>query len=345
MDPLFKKAMVLTDLHFGRSGNSIVALQDNMDCLAWAMDKALTWGAETCIFMGDWFDNRHSLNPVVVSASLDAMDALNAAFPRSYWFPGNHDLPFREKRDAASIEFARNLPNIKIIRDPLTVDGVTFLPWLVGDEHKTIKNLKSRYVFGHLEMAGFLLNSRVEMPDGEHVIKPDQFVGQEYVFTGHFHLRQSKRVGNTTVSYIGNPMPHNFTDAWDSDRGIMLLEWGKDPIFVNWDEAPLYRTVKLSELVADPDKYLKPKMTVRATMDIVLGYEEMQELRDTLLSAYGLRKLELVHPAKVETEQEFEQQVVYQSVDQIVEEGLKALDSAGLSKERLIEIYRSLAAD
>lgn len=339
-DNLFKKVMFFTDTHFGRSGNSPVANQDTLEFLDWAMDRALSWGAETCIFGGDWHDQRHTLHISTMHASLAGMDKINDAFKHIYWLPGNHDLLHREKRDIASIEFARNIKNIHIIRDPVTLSDVTFLPWLVGDEHKTVKAMKSRYVFGHLEMPGFKMNAAVVLPDSPHLLKHDQFTNQEYVFSGHFHIRQMEG----RVIYTGNSMPFNFSDASDADRGIMLLEWGKEPIFEAWADQPLYRTAKLSEILADPGSILRPKVTVRVTVDVPLAFEEAQEIRDALEAEYGIRKLELLHQtSQDEGDQEYTNEgVEFKSVDQMVIDGIMSVESVGISPERLATIYRSL---
>jgi hypothetical protein len=41
-------------------------------------------------------------------------------------------------------------------------------------------------------------------------------------------------------------------------------------------------------------------------------------------------------------DQEFKSDVEFQTVDQLVIKGLESIDSIGLSKDRLIEIYRNL---
>ncbi len=82
------------------------------------------------------------------------------------------------------------------------------------------------------------------------------------------------------VTYMGNAFPHNYADAWDDDRGMMVLEYGNEPKFVNWPDMPRYITIKVSELLEDPDKYLKPKMYVRVTLDIKISYEEANFVRD-----------------------------------------------------------------
>lgn len=338
MDQLFKKAVALTDVHFGRTGNSPQANQDNLDFIDWFIEEAKTWGADTCFMCGDWHDNRHSLHVSTMHYSLEGMQRLNDAFEKVWWIPGNHDLLYRNKRDVSSIEFARHLPNIQIVRKPTTIGGVTILPWLVNDEPKAVKNIKSRYVFGHLELPGFMMNAKVEMPHHANGITADDFEHNEYVFSGHFHFRQAKG----RVVYIGNTFPFNFADAWDDDRGMMLLEWGKEPFFKAWPDQPLFRTFKLSELLNNPDKYLRQKLTARCTLDIEISYEEAQIIKDTFIDSHGLRKMELVHMPRQTENQEFIGEVVFQTVDQIVIDGLMSVQSTGLKPNKLVEIYKAL---
>jgi DNA repair exonuclease SbcCD nuclease subunit len=340
MDNLFKKAATLTDVHFGRSSNSPVANQDNLDFIEWFIDKAQTEGCETCIMMGDWHDNRHSLHVSTMDYSLRGMEMLNSAFERVYWVPGNHDLLFRDKRDVSSIAFAKYLDKIQMIHEPITVGNVSILPWLVKDEQKAIKALKSRYIFGHLELnGGFQMNARVPMPDHPGNLAPDDFTRAEYVFTGHFHFRQAK----DNVIYTGNIYPFNFADAWDDDRGMMILEWGKDPVFHKWADQPLYRTMSLSQLLNEPDKMLCQKLTARVTLDLDISFEEAQVVRDEYISRYSMRKIELVHQGKKDMAmQDFAGDVNFQSVDQIVVEGLMSVQSDNFKPSKLVEIYRNL---
>lgn len=333
--------MTLTDLHFGRQGNSPQANQDTLDFIDWFIEEAKTWGAETCIMKGDWHDNRHNLNVLTMDYSLRGMQKLNDAFKVVHWLPGNHDLFYRDRRDVSSVAFAKHLPNIKVVNEPTTMGGVTLLPWLVGDEVKKLKHLKSRYVFGHLELPGFMMNAKVEMPSHDKGISSDDFnkLDQtEYVFSGHFHFRQTKG----KVIYTGNPFPFNFADAWDEDRGMMFLEFGKDPFFKAWPGQPLFRTMKLSELLDKPQFLLRDKMTARVSIDIDISYEEAQLIKETFMGEYGLRKVELVHQAKQDEMMEFGQDVIFQSVDQIVVDGLLSINSDSLNSQRLVEIYRAL---
>jgi DNA repair exonuclease SbcCD nuclease subunit len=335
---LFKKVAYFSDAHFGRRANSPVDLMDNINFIQWFIDEAKSRGCRHMIFGGDWHDHRNNLQVTTLHASLESLQLLNDAFEHCWFIPGNHDLFYRTSRDVSSIEFARNFENITIVREPTTLGDVTFLPWLVGDEAKTLKIPKSRYVFAHLEIPGFLMNAMVEMPDSDHAMKADRLKDHELVFTGHFHMRQSK--GN--VIYTGNVMPFNFGDAWDEDRGAMFLDWGGEPDFVAWPDQPLYRTMKLSELLDNPDKFLVRNLSARVTVDGDISYEEAQVIKEEFIAGYGLRKLELVHQHKTELQQEFSTEVAFQSIDQIVIDGLNSVTGTGLKPDRLIEIYRSL---
>lgn len=335
---LFKKAAVIADLHFGRASNAPIANQDNLDFLYWATDEARTWGAETCIMLGDWFDNRSSVGLQTMHCGLLGLETLSNSFQRSWFIPGNHDLFHRDRRDITSIEFAKHIPNVVMVNDPTKMQGVSFLPWLVQDEAKTLDLRDVRYVFGHLELPGFLLNARVVMPETAHTPDTKQFSQVDAVYTGHFHIRQWQK----QICYIGNIMPFNFNDDNDFDRGLMLLEWGREPLFKAWPGQPTYRSIKLTELLNDPAKVLKPNMTVKVAVDMALQYEEALEMRDALVNTYGLRKVELNH-CRDDIDQTYTQTSEgIQTVDQLVVQGLQSFDSTGLSKERLIEIYTKL---
>ena len=86
-------------------------------------------------------------------------------------------------------------------------------------------NVKSKYMFGHFELPNFYMNAMVMMPEtGE--LQSKHFVHQDYVFSGHFHKRQTQ--GN--VTYIGNSFPPNYADAWDDKRGMMIPTRWRTPI-------------------------------------------------------------------------------------------------------------------
>lgn len=346
MGNLFKKAVFFTDIHFGRNGDSVQANLDNLDFIDWFIDEGRTWGADAVILLGDYFDNRHKVHVGTLDYAIKGLEKLGSAFEKVYTIVGNHDLLYRNKRDISSMSIAKHIPNVVPIYEPTTFgegkNGVTFLPWLVGEETKLLKRVNTRYVFAHAELnGGFMMNAKVTMPDHVAAASPDDLAKNdnlEYLFSGHFHFRQ----GKGKVLYIGNPFPFNFADAWDEDRGMMFLEWGKEPEFKAWPGQPLFRTFKLSELLDRPERLLREKLTARCTLDIDISYEEAQVIKDTFVTEYGLRKIELMHAPRDVSDQEFSEDVVFQSVDQIVVDGLMSIQSSSLVPSTLVQIYKSL---
>jgi DNA repair exonuclease SbcCD nuclease subunit len=335
---LFKKVACFTDIHFGLKSNSATHLRDCEEFVDWFIEQAKEQECETCIFLGDWSHNRNSLNLFTLDSSLRCLERLGAAFEQFYWFPGNHDLFYKDKRDIHSSAFGRHIPGVTIVETVTTIGDVTLVPWLVGDEWKQMKDLKSKYVFGHFELPKFFMNAMVQMPDhGE--LRAEDFNGPEYVFSGHFHKRQT----NGSVHYIGNAFPHNFSDTWDDDRGMMVLEWGGTPQYINWDNCPKYRTIKLSDMIDRKDEIMKSKMHLKVHLDIDISFEEANYIKETFTNEYDIREISLIQD-KVNLEGTVEDSPdgMFESVDQIVTDSLVNIESEQFDKNTLLQIYNDL---
>lgn len=335
---LFKKVACFTDLHVGAKSNSTVHLQDCEDFIDWFIAEAKEAGCETAIFLGDWSHNRNSMNLYTLDTSIRCLEKLGSAFEQFFWFPGNHDLFYKDKRDIHSSIFGRHIPGVTVVEGVTTLNDVTLVPWLVGDEWKTMRNVKSRYVFGHFELPKFFMNAMVQMPDhGE--LRAEDFVGPEYVFSGHFHKRQQ----NNNVIYIGNAFPHNFSDTWDDDRGMMTMEWGGQPEYKAWPDAPKFRTIKLSELIDRKDEIMLSKMYLRVNLDIDISFEEANYIKETFIKDYDIREISLVQDkSNLEGSYEDTPDAKFESIDTIVSEQLVNIDSGQFDKKILLDIYNDL---
>jgi len=335
---LFKKVACFTDIHFGLKSNSATHLKDCEEFVDWFIANAKEQGCETCIFLGDWSHNRNSLNLFTLDSSLRCLEKLGAAFEQFFWFPGNHDLFYKDKRDIHSSAFGRHIPGVTVVDSVTTLGDVTLVPWLVGDEWKTISQVKSKYMFGHFELPLFYMNAMVQMPDhGE--LQAEHFKHQDYVFSGHFHKRQAR----DKIVYIGNAFPHNFSDTWDDERGMMFMEWGGKPEYVAWPDAPKFRSVKLSRLIDEQDTLLKDKMYLKVHLDIDISFEEANFLKETFMAAKDIRELQLIQEREnLEGVIEDAIDSKFESVDQIVTEQLVNIDSEAFDKKLLLEIYHNL---
>jgi len=340
MSQFFNKVACFTDIHFGNKNNS---RQHNDDCerfIYWFIEQAKAAGCETCIFLGDWHHHRSSVNVSTLNYTVPNIKRLSEAFENVYMIMGNHDLYYREKREIHSVPYADLHENVHIINDNMIErDGVTLVPWLVEEEWKKMTKLKSRYVFGHFELPNFKMNAMVTMPD-HGGLKAEDFTSPEYVFSGHFHKRQY----NKNVHYLGSPFAHNYADAWDDERGMMILEWDGEPQYINWPDGPKYRTLPLSKLIDNPDYYLSENTYCRVTLDVPISYEEANFIKETFAKQYKLREIALM-PAKKEehaTDWKTDNEIEVENVDQIVYNQLKAVDSDMINSKMLMDIYANL---
>jgi len=334
---LFKKAIFFTDVHFGLKSNSRTHNQDCLDFVDFVIKTGKEQNCETCVFLGDWHNNRASLQIGTLNYSVQAIDKLSAAFDQIIFIPGNHDEHYRDTREMNSVVWAKKYENVRMFDEITTVDDVCITPWLVGDEHKQIKKIEAKYMFGHFELPSFYMNAMVQMPDVGDLRRDD--LKCETVFTGHFHKRQT----NKNITYIGNAFPHNYADVGDDDRGCMILDWGKDPVYVSWPDAPKYRKFRLSEILEDTDRLLLSNMYCRVEIDVDISYEEATFIKEQFIPQYNLRELSLIQRTDLEEHaQSFDGEVNFESVDSIVTSHLTQLETAQYDRQLMLDIYRNL---
>lgn len=334
--PLFKKVIAFSDIHFGLKHNSEEHNQDCLDFIDWLVEEAKKRDIDTCMFLGDWHHHRSNVNLVTLDYTMRALRKLNESFSKVYILVGNHDMYYREKRDIHSMIIASEFNNLNLISDLYIEGDVAFIPWLVNDEWKTISSIKSKYIFGHLELPGFKMNANIEMPDNGK-LNPKHFLHQDYIFSGHFHMRQQKG----KIHYIGNPFGHNYADAWDFERGAMILEWGKDPEYIDY-EGPRFISLMLTSLIETPEKYLLPKSFVQVILDLEMSYEDASIIRESIMEQYDIRELKLIRKDTSEINTVTTEKVKFKTVDQSVIEKISKIDSDKYDINRLIEMYNQL---
>jgi DNA repair exonuclease SbcCD nuclease subunit len=337
MSKPFNRALVFTDIHFGKKSNSQQFNQDCLDFVDWATKLGQEKKCDRVIFCGDWHHNRASISLYTLTASLRALELINERFDRADFIVGNHDLYYRDKRTIASMEWANHISNIHIHNDIYREGDMVMIPWLVQDEYRTMRKLNAKHVFGHFELPKFKMNAMIEMPDhGE--IQAEDLEGIEYVWTGHFHKRQSRK----NINYIGNAFPHDYSDAWDDERGAMILEWDGNHDYYAWNRAPKYRVIKLSQLLDNPDYHLTKESYLRVNIDIPISYEEANFIRETFDQQYNPRELALIPQKQDESVLDNIQEVKFESVDQIVHTQLSNVESDFYDTKILLQIYENL---
>ena len=338
-----------TDLHLGKKGNSRLHNQDVLDFITWAMEIGRKEKCTHACFLGDWHDDRTRLDSRTLNYSQRALELMDKQdYLEKIWFLiGNHDLFYRHNRNVHSVPHARPLQKIQVIKEPYTEGDMLFLPYLFPEEYdKYLTNTQAKYVFGHLELKGFMVTgSNYKMPTG-----PDagRFLGPDFIFSGHFHKRQAK--GN--VIYIGNGFPMDFGDAGDIERGVMILDTekeGNDRIqFINWPDCPQYVRCNLQEVLDRPQELLSPKARVRCLMNIPISYEEAIYIKEKMIELYLLREFQLEDPqvedqqTALSDDQLAIQKIKITNMDQVILEMLEEVSAPGIKNETLQNLYREL---
>lgn len=340
MNQLFKKAVVFTDIHFGKKSDSE---QHNKDCqsyITWLCDVIREQKPDAVIFLGDWFDNRSRLRLDTLNYSYTSvaqlMNQVHRSAARMWWLVGNHDMFYKQSREITSLPWLESMSNndeIIFIDSIMEFDEVLFAPWLIGTEYNEVASAEVKYVFGHFELPLFLMNEQVECPDrgGLH---HEMFTTCDAVYSGHFHKRQTKINSNgIPVTYIGNCFPHNFNDANDRERGCMVLPWGCEPTFLNYPYGPDYTRLNLSELIELVEKgkhnsLFSTKSVVECYDDLNIRQEEALGIKDALSGV--LRDIIIKPNAKrLESSEETEIKRKGKTVDQLIVEHIHNLDTEG----------------
>lgn len=294
----FKKLAAFSDIHFGEHGNSV---DHNLQCLEfidWFLKESAD--CDVLLFGGDWHHQRNHVGAETLHYSFEGVRRLAASGKEVWFIIGNHDLPYLDKRDVHSIPWLHSFKNIRVIDKPETIGNMLLVPWITtSDDLEKIKRTNAQYSFGHFEFGGFKMNEDYQMPFRQDHLQADDMKNLEFVFAGHFHMRQARKLKHGGwIHYIGNPFPHSFSDEGDRKRGMMTLVNGGQPQYLDWPNMPTFDRILASKLEAS-----LPLIGKRATVDVILDVDmsptERDKLRQFFLEELGVHAASLT-PLKLD---------------------------------------------
>ena len=340
-----KKVAMFTDIHFGKKNNSVQHNQDCLDFVTWFCKNVRAEGDVTHVmFLGDWFENRNSVNVMTMTYAHDALRMLKDLGLPIYIIIGNHDLYHRENRKVFSTKVFEEFSNITLVNEPLVVEDMLITPFLFKDEYPKLAQYNNiPYWMGHFEFRNFIITGSDRRM--EHGPDHTQFTGPTYIFSGHFHKRQA----NDNIIYIGNTFPMDYGDAWDDARGMAVLNTAdNDVTFIDWEDCPKYRKVKLSDVLGDSTLNFPPKCRVRCLIDVDISYSEAQALREDFTKELGLREFSLEENIAEKKEaiagedviDDFDLSSLNDAVVKMLHTGITGTTT--IDPDRLIEIYNRL---
>jgi DNA repair exonuclease SbcCD nuclease subunit len=340
------KALLFTDIHFGRKQNSDTHNQhcsNFIDFLIAGVDK---FKADHIIFLGDWYENRNAISVSTINYAYNCASKLNSLGIPIYFIVGNHDMNTRHTRETYSTIDYNQFSNFKmidtIVEDHNIYGGALFCPFLFHAEYENLSKYSAKNVYGHFEFDGFIITgSGTRYSGGNDGMRYGMY---NRIFSGHFHARQH----NKNIQYIGNTFPMDFSDANDFDRGYAFFDSVADHLeFVNWIECPKYINVNLSDIVAD--KVTIPEgATVKCIQDIDLDHSKLMEIKTAITDIYKLESLSIFEPAaSIESDEEFDDLINNDllGIDDMIVEMLHTIDTPTINNAELIKIYRGLKTD
>jgi len=341
-----KKLLMFTDIHWGCRNNSEQHNLDNLQYIDWLIEVAKQEKPSHIAFLGDWFENRNQINVKTLKFSQEGARRLNAIGLPVIFIIGNHDLYHRSNREIFSTDIFNDLNNFHLVSEPKKLTKKFYAaPYLFREEYPIqVPDINSsRYVIGHFEFRNFIVTGADRRM--EHGPDPEDFSGPQFIFSGHFHKRQTFK----NIIYIGNTFPTNFGDAGDSERGCAVFDVENEDIwFHNWEKAPLFFKTKLSR-VLDGEAYFPENSRVRCMLDVDIGYSDVQALKEEMIKTLGLREFSVEEDLMARKEQleeglEMEGEIDLTSLDntvrKLITEGVQP--SQTIDPSMLVDLYEEL---
>lgn len=310
------KRLIVTDTHLGLYQDADkwldIVLQFFKDIVVHCHKNEIT----EVIHLGDFFDNRRSLNTKTQHAAHRIAKILGVKGIHSRIIVGNHDCYYKNQINPTTLELFKEYSHIEIIDKPTVIDGILLTPW--GGVPSSGDAANAAWCFGHFAINGFHMNDSYVCKTG---IDSANFKDFDVVLSGHFHTPSKQ--GN--IVYLGAPYGQTFHDN-DGIRGFYTFEEGKLD-FIEYKEAPMFKKIRTYNLEFDcSEEFLTEQLTgnvIRLVYDKDYGTIKNQELQDKVLKynpfAYSFDF------TKIENEEVTEEEAaVIENREQLITEYIKS---------------------
>jgi DNA repair exonuclease SbcCD nuclease subunit len=178
------------------------------------------------IHMGDAFDSRKGIE----FKSLDwakrvVFEPLRKMGITMDLMVGNHDAYYKNTNSINAVELLLKEYDNVITYSSATeieIDGrkLLYIPWICEDNedetYELIKSSTCECALGHLELAGFRVNTQIVMDHGH---ASELYTKFTKVFSGHYHTRSD----DGRIYYLGNPYEMFWNDVGDR-RGFHIFD-------------------------------------------------------------------------------------------------------------------------
>ncbi len=240
------KIGIFSDIHIGVHRDSKFWHDVSAQWMDWFVSKMKSEGISDIVFCGDYFHARDEVSVDTLhfgSNLLRKLDEFNVLM-----IVGNHDCFLKESSEVNSLTPFNSWKNIKVVDKPFYLNfndkKFGFIPW--GIKSNDIEPCD--ILFGHFEINNFRMNSFSLCKDG---IDSDDITSKnKLIFSGHFHLRDCRKIGSSEIVYVGNPFQMDFSDE-SATKGVYVLDTTKSEYsFIENNTSPLHYNLQLSDLMS-----------------------------------------------------------------------------------------------
>lgn len=215
-----KKIAIFSDIHFGKTRDSIIKLNTSIAFVDWFIDKCKENSIDLVIVAGDIFDNRNAISIITHDIVYLCIKKIAEQFP-VFIIVGNHDTTLKATTDINSLKHFDEIYNVKIIEKTheLEINGRSILmfPW----NGQFVEDKTYDFMFGHFEFNGAAMvgctfeNAALSM---QELVRRSSLV-----FSGHFHIRKEYPQETGKIITIGSPFELDWGDI-DNTKGFYILD-------------------------------------------------------------------------------------------------------------------------
>ena len=213
------KLAIFTDLHLGIKSDDH---KWHDVAFKWAdsmIERLEKDGINTIVFLGDFFHNRSTISVDTLNATSKFLDKFRNF--NLHMILGNHDLYYDKIYDVSAVNIFNGYPNIKVYTKPTHVKFGSRDCLMCGWGYNPLE-YSADVLFTHAEISSFKLNRK--SPPCDMGLKCSELLpNYKLIYSGHFHLRQSKEYNNGSVRFVGNPFQMDFSDE-RSEKGFDILD-------------------------------------------------------------------------------------------------------------------------
>lgn len=254
---------MLSDLHIGAKNNNSFFFENTIEryfneyFFPLCMNNGGCRKDDILVVLGDVFDNRQSVNSVMMSYAIGLFEKLADTFSKVYVICGNHDTPSTKQNCDTSLNCLKHIAGVELVVDkPICVayegEILGMLPWATDTEvlKRWAEEMpRAQYLFCHVETAGCLMTGgkgvRSESP-----FEVDSLGNRNHIFSGHIHIRQE----HAKITYVGSPYHLDRNDTGNT-KGVYVLDvmQGGSTFYPN-NVTPEYKNINIRTIMDSPEE-------------------------------------------------------------------------------------------